>query len=70
MFIEIIRDDDEPQNENPNVGGEETTEKPVAEYIDTFPTKDELAYHRMILEGRFSQLSYVSSPSLSKPEEY
>nr|GEV69836.1 MAK10-like protein [Tanacetum cinerariifolium] len=49
MFIEIIRDDDEPQNENPNVGEEETTEEPVAEYFDIFPTKDELAYHRLSL---------------------
>ncbi|GKA14030.1 hypothetical protein Tco_0693676 [Tanacetum coccineum] len=47
MFIEIIRDDDEPQNENPNVGEEETEEEPVVEYFDIFPTRDELTYHRL-----------------------
>ncbi|GKD44935.1 hypothetical protein Tco_1269580 [Tanacetum coccineum] len=46
MFIEIIRDDDEPQNEDPNEGVGETTEEPVVEYFDTFLTRDELTYHR------------------------
>ncbi|GJW58378.1 hypothetical protein Tco_0105109 [Tanacetum coccineum] len=86
MFIEIIRDDNEPQNEGPNEGVGETTKEPVVEYFDTFPTRDELTYHRlylmrrslevlrkfhwMILGGRFNQLSHVSSPLLSKPGEY
>ncbi|GKB12841.1 hypothetical protein Tco_0846764 [Tanacetum coccineum] len=47
MFIEIIRDDDEPQNEGPNEGEGATTEEPVVEYFDTFPTRDELTYHRI-----------------------
>ncbi|GJR71759.1 MAK10-like protein [Tanacetum coccineum] len=51
MFIEIIRDDDEPQNEGPNKGEGVTTEEPVVEYFDTFPTKDELTYHRYLLSG-------------------
>nr|GEW80927.1 protein kinase-like domain, concanavalin A-like lectin/glucanase domain protein [Tanacetum cinerariifolium] len=51
MFIEIIRDDDEPQNENPYVGEEETAEDLVAEYFDMFPSKDELAYHRYLMSG-------------------
>ncbi|GKA78628.1 hypothetical protein Tco_0785165 [Tanacetum coccineum] len=45
MFIEIIRDDDEPQNEGPNDGERATTEELVVEYFDTFPTRDELTYH-------------------------
>ncbi|GKC71723.1 hypothetical protein Tco_1117606 [Tanacetum coccineum] len=45
MFIEIIRDDDEPQNEDPNKGEGATTEEPVVEYFDTFPTRNELTYH-------------------------
>ncbi|GJZ50537.1 hypothetical protein Tco_0604727 [Tanacetum coccineum] len=45
MFIEIIRDDDEPQNEGPNEGEGTTTEEPVVEYFDTFPTRDELTYY-------------------------
>ncbi|GKD27164.1 hypothetical protein Tco_1233378 [Tanacetum coccineum] len=86
MFIEIIRDDDEPQNEGPNEGKGATTEEQVVEYFETFPTRDEITYHRlylmrrslkvlrkfhwMILGGRFNQLSHVSSPLLSKPREY
>ncbi|GJU73411.1 hypothetical protein Tco_1264816 [Tanacetum coccineum] len=50
MFIEIIRDDDEPQNEDPNEGEWATTEEPVVEYFDTFPTRDELTYHRRALD--------------------
>ncbi|GJT92052.1 hypothetical protein Tco_1080897 [Tanacetum coccineum] len=48
MFIEIIRNDEEPQNENPNEGEGETAEEPVVEYLDMFPTRDELTYHRMM----------------------
>ncbi|GJZ76284.1 MAK10-like protein [Tanacetum coccineum] len=86
MFIEIIRDDDEPQNEDPNEGEGATTEETIVEYFDTFPTWNELTYHRlylmrrsleflkkfhwMILGGRFNQLSRVSSLLLSKPWEY
>ncbi|GJT86273.1 hypothetical protein Tco_1067990 [Tanacetum coccineum] len=47
MFIKIIRDDDEPRDEGPNEGEGATTEEPVVEYSDTFPTRDELTYHRM-----------------------
>ncbi|GKA90598.1 hypothetical protein Tco_0812468 [Tanacetum coccineum] len=42
MFIEIIRDDDKPQNKGPNEGDGATTEEPVVEYFDTFSTRDEL----------------------------
>ncbi|GKF14883.1 hypothetical protein Tco_0056345, partial [Tanacetum coccineum] len=45
MFTEIIRDDDEPQNENPNEGEGTTTEGPAVEYFDMFPTRDELTYY-------------------------
>ncbi|GJW66828.1 hypothetical protein Tco_0121252 [Tanacetum coccineum] len=46
MFIEIIRDDDEPRNESPNDGEGTTTEGSAVEYFETFPTRDELTYHR------------------------
>ncbi|GKC05868.1 hypothetical protein Tco_0997478 [Tanacetum coccineum] len=46
MFIKIIRDDDEPQNEDPNEGEGATTEELVVEYFDTFPTRNELTYYR------------------------
>ncbi|GKF55723.1 hypothetical protein Tco_0166063 [Tanacetum coccineum] len=36
MFIEIIQDDDEPQNESPDEGEGATTEGPSVEYFDTF----------------------------------
>ncbi|GJW44441.1 hypothetical protein Tco_0073240 [Tanacetum coccineum] len=48
MFIEIIRDDDEPQNESPNKGERTTTEGPIVEYFDMFPTRDELTYHKHV----------------------
>ncbi|GJU68726.1 hypothetical protein Tco_1254985 [Tanacetum coccineum] len=48
MFIEIIRDDDEPQNEGPNEGEGATTKGPAVEYFDTFPTRDELTYHKKL----------------------
>ncbi|GJY01871.1 hypothetical protein Tco_0360023 [Tanacetum coccineum] len=51
MFIEIIRDDDEPQNEGPNEGEGETTEGPAVKYFDTFPTRDELTYHKYLMYG-------------------
>ncbi|GJW23090.1 hypothetical protein Tco_0033712 [Tanacetum coccineum] len=51
MFIEIIRDY-EPQCEDPNEGEGATTEGPLVEYFDTFPTRDELTYHRGSDSGR------------------
>ncbi|GJW76506.1 hypothetical protein Tco_0138188 [Tanacetum coccineum] len=47
MFIEIIRDDDEPKNKGPNEGEGATTERPIVEYFDTFLTRDELTYHKI-----------------------
>ncbi|GJW20103.1 hypothetical protein Tco_0030725 [Tanacetum coccineum] len=44
-----IATEQEPQNENPNVGEEETAEEPVVEYFDMFPTRDELTYHRYLM---------------------
>ncbi|GKA70888.1 MAK10-like protein [Tanacetum coccineum] len=56
MFIEIIQDD-EPQSEGPNEGGGATTEGSAVEYFDTFPTSDELTYHRiLIIDPRLSQV--------------
>ncbi|GJV18741.1 MAK10-like protein [Tanacetum coccineum] len=49
MFIEIIRDDDEPQNESLNKGEGTATEGPTVEYFDMFPTRDELTYHKLSL---------------------
>ncbi|GKC36816.1 MAK10-like protein [Tanacetum coccineum] len=57
MFIEIIRDDDEPQNEGPNEGEGATTGEPVVEYFDTFPTRDELTYHRENANGGISNFT-------------
>ncbi|GKB28223.1 retrotransposon ORF1 [Tanacetum coccineum] len=51
MFIEIIRDDDEPRKEGPNEGEGATTEGPTVEYFDTFPTRDELTYHKYLMCG-------------------
>ncbi|GKE44357.1 hypothetical protein Tco_1471641 [Tanacetum coccineum] len=47
----IIRDDDEPQNKGPNKGEGATTVGPTVEYFDTFPTRDELTYHKYLMCG-------------------
>ncbi|GJX99879.1 anticodon-binding aminoacyl-tRNA synthetase, class 1a [Tanacetum coccineum] len=46
MFIEIIRDD-EPQNEREVA----PTEEPIVEYVDTFPTREEMTYHKYLMSG-------------------
>ncbi|GKC29926.1 hypothetical protein Tco_1037220 [Tanacetum coccineum] len=79
MFIAIIRDDDEPQNKDPDEGEEATTEGPVVEYIDTFPTRDELTYHKIkgmhVFVGNFTyvvdfmivkDISSIIAPRLSQ----
>ncbi|GJY28801.1 hypothetical protein Tco_0404568 [Tanacetum coccineum] len=48
---QIIRDIDEPQNEGPDEGEGETTEGPAVEYFNTFPTRDELTYHKYLMCG-------------------
>nr|GEX12621.1 MAK10-like protein [Tanacetum cinerariifolium] len=50
MFIEIIPKDDDSRTEKPKVEGA-TTEELVAEYFDTFPTRDELTYHKYFMSG-------------------
>ncbi|GJT68309.1 zinc finger, CCHC-type containing protein [Tanacetum coccineum] len=47
MFNEIIQDDDEPQNKDPNEDEEAMAEE-IVEYFDTFPTRIELTYHRKL----------------------
>ncbi|GJW11545.1 hypothetical protein Tco_1577372 [Tanacetum coccineum] len=37
-----------PKNENPNEVEGATIEEPVVEYFDTFPTRNELTYHRKL----------------------
>ncbi|GKB86511.1 hypothetical protein Tco_0958783, partial [Tanacetum coccineum] len=51
MFIEIIRDDDEPRKEGPNKGEGATAEELAVEYFDTLPTRDELTYHKYLMSG-------------------
>ncbi|GJR46052.1 hypothetical protein Tco_1314155 [Tanacetum coccineum] len=69
MFIEIIRDDDVPQNEGPNKREGATTEGPAVEYFDTFPTRDELTYHKKSVylrneEDKIRGVEYVMSKIL------
>ncbi|GJS28736.1 hypothetical protein Tco_0489356 [Tanacetum coccineum] len=86
IVIELIRKNDDSSKGEPEVEGSTTTEGVGAEHFDIFPTRSELAYHKlylmrrsleilrkfhwMFLGGRFNQLSHVSSPLLSKPGEY
>ncbi|GKC46186.1 retrotransposon ORF1 [Tanacetum coccineum] len=65
MFIEIIRDDDEPQNEDPNEGEGATTEGPTVEYFDTFPTRDELTYHKYLMCGPIP-LIFLRNPIITE----
>ncbi|GJT64285.1 retrotransposon ORF1 [Tanacetum coccineum] len=64
-FIEIIRDDDEPQNKDPNKEEGATTEESVVEYFDTFPTKDELTYHRYLMSGPIPSI-FLRNPIISE----
>ncbi|GJX00412.1 MAK10-like protein [Tanacetum coccineum] len=65
MFIEIIRDDDEPQNEDPHEGEGATTEEPVVEYFDNFPTRDELTYHSYLMSDPIP-LIFLRNPIISE----
>ncbi|GJS18421.1 MAK10-like protein [Tanacetum coccineum] len=65
MFIKIIRDDDEPQNEGPNEGEGTTTEEPVVEYFDTFPARDELTYHRYLMSGPIPSI-FLRNPIITE----
>ncbi|GJV34139.1 hypothetical protein Tco_1394539 [Tanacetum coccineum] len=46
MFIKIVLKDDNSRKEEPEVGGQEV------EYFDIFPTRSELAYHKLYLMRR------------------
>nr|GEW56145.1 hypothetical protein [Tanacetum cinerariifolium] len=57
MFLEITRDNDKPQNEDPNDGEGVKTEGPTIECFDTFPTRDELTYHKENSNGGVSNFT-------------
>ncbi|GKE74783.1 hypothetical protein Tco_1536824 [Tanacetum coccineum] len=65
MFIEIIRDDNEPQNEDPNEGEGAKTEETVLEYFDTFPTRNELTHHRYLMNGPI-HLIFLRNPIITE----
>ncbi|GJU56126.1 hypothetical protein Tco_1229840 [Tanacetum coccineum] len=65
MFIEIIRDDDEPHDEGPNEGEGAVTEESVAEYFDTFPTRDELTYHRYLMSSPIPSI-FLRNPIITE----
>ncbi|GKB04889.1 hypothetical protein Tco_0833084 [Tanacetum coccineum] len=65
MFIEIIRDNDEPQNEGANKGEGATTEESVVEYFDTFPTRDELTYPRYLMSGSIPSI-FLRNPIITE----
>ncbi|GJV55466.1 MAK10-like protein [Tanacetum coccineum] len=61
----IIRDDDEPQNEGLNEGEGATTEGPAVEYFDTFPTRDELTYHKYLMCGPIPSI-FLKNPIITE----
>ncbi|GKB69065.1 hypothetical protein Tco_0930477 [Tanacetum coccineum] len=65
MFIEIIRYDDDPQNEDPNEGEGASTKEPVVEYFDTFPTRNELTYHRYLMSGLIPSI-FLRNPIITE----
>ncbi|GJR10429.1 hypothetical protein Tco_0793081 [Tanacetum coccineum] len=68
MFIKIIRDD-EPQNEDPYEVEGATTEEPIVEFFDTFPTRDELTYHRYLMSGPIPSI-FLRNPIIIKGFPY
>ncbi|GKE99195.1 hypothetical protein Tco_0022546, partial [Tanacetum coccineum] len=64
MFIEIIRYD-EPQSEGPNKGRGATMEGSVVEYFDTFPTRNELTYHRYLISGLIHSI-FLRNPIITE----
>ncbi|GKB21896.1 MAK10-like protein [Tanacetum coccineum] len=62
---QIIRDDDEPQNESPNEGEGTTMEGPAVEYFDTFPTKDKLTYHKYLMCGLIPSI-FLQNPIITE----
>nr|GEW70662.1 retrotransposon Orf1 [Tanacetum cinerariifolium] len=48
MYIEIIQDDDEPENENLTEREGTTMEGPTVEYFDALPKRDEITYHKKL----------------------
>ncbi|GJW93408.1 hypothetical protein Tco_0173080 [Tanacetum coccineum] len=65
MFIKIIQDDDEPRKEGSNKGEGAATKELTMEYFDTFPTKDELTYHRYLMSGPIPSI-FLRTPSSRK----
>ncbi|GJW65628.1 retrotransposon ORF1 [Tanacetum coccineum] len=65
MFIEIIRDDDEPQNESLNEGEGTTMEGSTVKYFDTFPTRDELTYHKYLMYGPIPSI-FLRNPIITE----
>ncbi|GJT83274.1 putative reverse transcriptase domain-containing protein [Tanacetum coccineum] len=65
MFIEIIRDNDEPQNESLNEGEGTTTEGPAVEYFDTVPTRDELTHHKYLMCGPIPSI-FLQNPIITE----
>ncbi|GKA30485.1 MAK10-like protein [Tanacetum coccineum] len=65
MFIEIIRDDDEPQNEGLNEGEGAIMEEPVVEYFNTFPNRDELTYHMYLISGPIPSI-FLRNPIITE----
>ncbi|GJU45474.1 hypothetical protein Tco_1202740 [Tanacetum coccineum] len=65
MFIEIIRNHDEPQNKGPNKGEGVATGEPVVEYFDTFRIRDELTYHRYLMSGPIPSI-FLRNPIITE----
>ncbi|GJR79388.1 MAK10-like protein [Tanacetum coccineum] len=65
MFIDIIRDDNEPQNKDPNKGEGAMMKEPIVEYFDTFLTRNELTYHRYLMSGPIPSI-FLRNPIITE----
>ncbi|GKC09756.1 hypothetical protein Tco_1001366 [Tanacetum coccineum] len=78
MFIEIIKKNDDSHKEEPEVGENARVRELEVEYFDVFPTRSELAYHRIkgmhVFVGNFNlctlmiveDISSIIDPRLSQ----
>ncbi|GJU28921.1 hypothetical protein Tco_1172510 [Tanacetum coccineum] len=65
MFIEIIRKNDNPQEEGLENEGNATTEGLEAEYFNIFPTRSELTYHKYLMSGPIPSL-FLRNPIITE----
>ncbi|GJR44281.1 MAK10-like protein [Tanacetum coccineum] len=65
MFIERVRKDDDPHDEGHEDEGSTTIKGLGVEYVDTFPTRSELAYHKYLMRGPIPSI-FLRNPIITE----